>query len=100
MQLKAIFETQNSQEYKEIFNNLKEKYGIGKYKYLNPSIICEGEYTVEKRYARDVYRGKLKADIEITELELSMICDNGYSYFGGSSTIYKDRTFSVEIWTD
>lgn len=100
MQLKAIFETGNNPEYKEIFQNLKEKYGVGQYKNLRLADFCEGEYTKTGGYANAVYRGKLKEGVQLTELELSMICDNGYSHFGGSSVIGKDGTFSVTIYTD
>lgn len=100
MKLKDIFETGSNPEYNEIFQNLKEKYGKGKFKILNLSDFCEGDYERTSGYARATYRGKLKEDVQLTELELSMICDNGYSHFGGSSNIGKDKTFTVAIYTD
>jgi hypothetical protein len=101
MILKSITETHDDPQYEEIWNNLRERFGKGESKRLDLRDICEdGKYSVENRYATTVYRGKLKEGIDITELELSMICDNGYSYFGGSSVIHPDRTFTVEIWID
>lgn len=100
MQLKSVFETQNDQEYKDILKNLREKYGRGNYGALYVGDICEGSCSVENRYGTKVYSGKLKDGIDITPLELSMMCDNGFSYFGGSSSISEKRNFRVEIWID
>lgn len=101
MRLKDIFEVQESLEYKEIFNNLKEKYGKGEFRNLNIKDFCENEEcSRHSGYAKVTYTGKLKEYVELTELELSMICDNGYSHFGGSSFIDRDRGFSVTIYTD
>lgn len=45
-------------------------------------------------------RGQLKKGIEISELELSMLLDRGFSHFGGSSSISSDGKFTVTIYTD
>lgn len=106
MNLKCILELDDEKikEYNSIFENLKEKYGVGEYKNFIKNTDCENslfeEYRIESKYSRKIYTGKIKEGIELTELELSMICDNGFSYFGGSSIIRKDRTFRVEIFID
>jgi hypothetical protein len=46
------------------------------------------------------YSGRLKPGIEISEFELSMVLDSGFSYFGGSSTIMPGQRFDVTIYTD
>ena len=107
MNLKCILNVQNDnkclEEYRNIYNVLKEKYGEGEYKrfkkYGDDSNIFEN-YSVEHRYARNIHRGKIRDGIVLSELELSMICDDGFSHFGGSSTIYSDNTFKVEIEID
>ena len=98
MKLKGVFD--NQEGYDVILNNLRSKYGTGKWNSLNIKDFCDGDYTVQNRYATKVYRGKLKEDVEVTALELAIICDDGYSFFGGSSNIGRDKSFVVEIWID
>ena len=86
-------------EYRKIVADLKEKYGSGKFNSFNCNQIFD-EYEYQSKHARAVHKGKLKEGMTLTELEVSMICDNGFSHFGGSSTIYKDGTFQVDIYTD
>jgi hypothetical protein len=76
MRLKAIFETQENEEYKNILNGVREKFGEGERKYLSVRAVSEEGYSIENRYGTNVYKGKLKEGVKITELELSMICDN------------------------
>jgi hypothetical protein len=78
---------------------LQEKYGKGEYKKFEDNELFEN-YKFKSKYAENVHTGKIKEGIELTELELSMICDGGFSHFGGSSSIYGDRTFTVTIYTD
>jgi hypothetical protein len=108
MNLKCIFDVKKDEklqaEYKGIYAKLKEKYGKGKYKNF-PIYSSEEEplfegYRYESKYGENIHTGKIKEGIELTELELSMICDDGFSHFGGSSAIYLDRTFKVVIYTD
>lgn len=101
MKLLSILETGDNPEYREIFQNLIKKYGRGQHSSLNIADFCEnGYYEKEHGYAKHIYRGVLKKDVELTELELSMICDGGYSHFGGSSSIRQDRVFTVVIYID
>jgi hypothetical protein len=106
MRLKSVFEIENNPdlhaEYQEVYSNLKKKYlktdehGISFF----PLREMFEDYQINPSYAQTTYTGRIKDGIELTELELSMICDNGFSHFGGSSTIHPDRTFVVEIYTD
>lgn len=104
MQLKCIFDVEKSEEittrYREIYANLKEKYGCGEHKSFDKYSGLFEDYKSRSQYARMIHTGKVKEGIELTELELSMVCDDGYSHFGGSSCIQSDRTFKVEICTD
>lgn len=96
MKLLDVFESSKTTEYADTFKALKEKYG----EHLKLADFCEGgTYDRKSGYAQVTYRGTLKEDVELTELELSMICDNGYGHFGGSSSIYK-RDFTVVIYVD
>ena len=101
MKLQAIGELSESAkiEYRKIVADLKVFYGSGKFNSFNRNQIFD-EYEYQSKYSRAVHKGKLKEGMTLTELEVSMICDNGFSHFGGSSTIYKDGTFQVDIYTD
>lgn len=46
------------------------------------------------------YNGQLKPGVSISEFELSMVLDNGFSYFGGSCTILPDAQFNAIIYVD
>ena len=100
MILKDIFESSKTTEYEEVLKNLREKYGKGEFKSLYLADFCDGDYSRVSGYAKVTYSGKLKDDVELTALELSMICDDGYSHFGGRSNIYDDKKFTVMIYTD
>lgn len=103
IRLKCIFDVEKNSElteqYSRIYAALKEKYGKGEHKAIPKDDLFEN-YDCKHSYARTTYTGKIKEGIELTELELSMICDSGYSHFGGSSAINSDMTFRVEIFTD
>ena len=86
------------EEYKNIFSQLKEKLGNEDIRIYREKLLSRCDWTPS--YARATYTGKIKEGIELTELELSMICDNGFSHFGGNSVINPDRTFKVIIYKD
>lgn len=101
MELKTIFAVEKDElllsSYSDTYRGLKKyrnEYGSFKRGELFDEIFSSSGY------ARKTYRGKIKDNIELTELELSMICDSGYSHFGGSSKINTNKTFSVTIYTD
>lgn len=108
MNLKCIWDAEKDEsllkEYREIYKNLKEKYGVGQYKNFHKHDSCEcsifENYEVKNGYAHCIHTGKIKDGIELNELELSMICDGGFSHFGGYSIINSDSTFQVKIYTD
>ena len=96
----AVEKNENlSAEYEKIQDDLKDKYGTGEFNSFRKDELFE-DYKDVSSYARRTHTGKIKDGMELTELEVSMICDGGYSHFGGSSTIYSDKTFKVEIYTD
>jgi len=104
MNLKCIFEVEKDKEleerYRNIYASLKSRMPtVGEYNQFEKSAIFE-DYSNKSSYARNTHTGKIKAGIEIDELELSMICDDGFSHFGGSSSIDKDGNFTVVIYTD
>ena len=104
MGLKCIYDVEKNSElladYKRIYSELKEKYGKGEFKRFDKYNELFENYKDVSTYARRTHTGKIKDGIELTELELSMICDNGFSHFGGSSNINSDKTFTVVIYTD
>ncbi len=58
------------------------------------------EFTPSLGITMNQYNGKLKPGVEISELELSMVLDSGFSYFGGSCTILPGGKFSATIYID
>jgi hypothetical protein len=95
MILKDIFAVEKDEalnrEYEEIYVKMKERF-----KENNPI----SDYTYKPGYAQTTYTGKLKDGVEISELELSMYLDSGFSHFGGSSSISNNGSFKVVIYTD
>jgi hypothetical protein len=90
--------------YQEAWEGLKAKltergYINEKQKY--PSIHnCADDLTHKSGYAHCQYNGKLKPDLEdLTDLQVAMLCDGGYSWFGGNCEKYGLR-FSVKVYTD
>jgi len=57
-------------------------------------------YSISHGHAQKSYFGNLIPGVEITEFELAMLFDGGYSWFGGQSTINSDGSFSVTIYID
>jgi hypothetical protein len=100
--LKDIWEVEKDanlhKEYREIYENLIKKHNV-KHGYDLRKLLIEN-HNNNSSYARNTHTGRIKDGVELTELELSMVCDNGFSHFGGSSTIRTDRTFTVVIYTD
>lgn len=68
-------------------------------KYISIDAITE-TYTTTRGYGCKTVVGKLKEGIDINELELSMLVDNGFWYFGGTSIIYPDKSFCVTVYID
>ncbi len=86
-------------EINKIFKSLTEKY-----KRLDNGSFVKNDifdyYDINHEYGQNVHNGKIKENITLSELELSLICDGGFRFFGGISEINKDKTFKVIIWID
>lgn len=99
MYLTAIVSLSDQQRvnYSKIWNSLKDK-GCTRDLFNN--------YTMRTGYAHKLHRGKVSLKLmELlgrmpTELELSMLCDSGYSHFGGYSNMDASGNFVVKIYTD
>ena len=100
--LKDIFQVEKTpelkEEYDKIYKSLKDRLPAGKYGGFAIDKIFD-DYRDVSSYARRTKTGKIKDGITLSELELSMVCDGGYSHFGGSSSI-NGRSFKVVIYTD
>ena len=109
MNLQCIFTVEGNEEleaeYQAIYGKLKEEYqieqvvGIARFDGFDYDRIFKTK-RISHGYAQNTHSGTLNEGIELTELELSMIVDNGYSYFGGSSIIGEGGLFKVIIYTD
>ena len=108
MNLRCIWDIENDEnlllKYREILKNLKDRYGTGDsknfHKYDSQENSLFEDYKCTPGYAHCIHTGKIKEGINLNELELSMICDDGFSYFGGYSNISSNGTFTVKIYTD
>lgn len=100
MKLKDIMEVSQNEkllaEYTKIRDDLVKRFGVNLYS-LRGHLR---RYRQVSSYAKNTHTGKLKDGVELSELELSMVCDSGFSHFGGSSFIGSDGTFTVVIYTD
>lgn len=95
---------ETEKRYKDAWNDLKSKLkerGYVDEVHKNPSIYrCSDDVEAKHGYAHCLYTGTLKPDLEdLTDLQTAMLCDGGYSWFGGSCS--KDKLkFSVRVHTD
>ena len=100
MILSNIFQVMDNEQlgesYTEIWEGLKKKYGKGEPTDIYKDDLLE-TWRCKPSYSRCTYEGVIKEGVTLSELELSMILDSGFSHFGGSSTIYSDRSFKVVI---
>lgn len=89
---------ESEKKYQEIWENLKVKLKERGYR----SNIYDSAEKIHNRkgYAQEVYEGNLKSDLnDLTALEVAMLCDGGYSWYGGSC--FKDGLkFNVKVYTD
>lgn len=100
MRLDSIWDTEKGvNDYPKVKESLLKRFGVKSMYDIRLNNFCE-DYSKDSGYGTHVYYGKLKDDVKVSELELAMICDNGYSFFGGSSVIDADKKFKVEIWFD
>lgn len=62
MQLMCIFDVQKdpglTKKYENILRTLREKYGQGDSKSLDPRVVCE-KYRFGNQYAKEVHTGRL-----------------------------------------
>lgn len=73
---------------------------LEKYKDISIYNIAEDVQT-QNSLSRKIYTGKLLKEYEyLSELELALICHRTFYHFGGSSYIYQNKRFSVEINVD
>jgi hypothetical protein len=99
MNLQPITELdpQTHEEHAEMWDAIKTTYGDE-----NGNVDADelfGLYLCEKFSTTEVHTGIIPDGMELTELELAMICDNGFTN-GGKSHIYPDNGFRVEIYTE
>lgn len=100
IRLDSIWDTEKgNNDYPAVKEALIERFEVEKMYDLKLADICESQ-NKHSGYGTHTYTGVLKEDIEVSELELAIICDSGYSFFGGSSKIDSSRNFKVEIWFD
>lgn len=104
MKLLNIFEVEKNigflAEYEAAYSRLKKEYGKGEYLSFDLRNDLFDNYKYKSGYVKATHTGRIKEGIELNELELSMVCDGGFSHFGEDSTINQDRTFRVVIYTD
>jgi hypothetical protein len=99
MRLDSIFATNDGKNnYPATKEALMKRFGVDDIRELRLSDLCE-DWACHHGYGTNTYTGILKEGVSVSELELAMICDHGYSFFGGNSTI-SGRNFKVEIWFD
>lgn len=100
IRLQSIWDTEaGKNDYPAVKKNLLSRFNVESISEINRMAVCE-ECDCHNGYGISTYTGKLKDGVEVSELELAFIIDNGYSFFGGSSQINSNRTFKVEIWFD
>ncbi len=97
MKLAGVFD--NQEGYSDVKENLKDFFKVSSLYDIDRNDVFE-EIKSIPGYAHCMYHGQLKQGVRLTELEVAMICDSGYSFFGGYSHIYDDGTFAVKIYTD
>lgn len=97
MNLISVFGNQKG--YAEVRESLEARFKVKSLYEIDRKTLFD-EFESIPGYAHCMYHGKIKEGVELTELELAMICDRGHSFFGGYSHIYKNRTFAVKIYTD
>ena len=81
------------EQYNETWETLKTKV-------IPLRIHTAASVTVQRGYAQTKYSGTLKPEYEgLTALEIAMLCDTGFSWFGGSSSKTGNH-FNVTIYID
>uniref|UniRef100_A0A6H2A4G1 Uncharacterized protein n=1 Tax=viral metagenome TaxID=1070528 RepID=A0A6H2A4G1_9ZZZZ len=95
---------QTAIEYKNIWDDLKAKLKERGYITDNEEILsiytCADDVIRKSGYAECQYSGKLKPDLEdLTALQVAMLCDGGYSWFGGNCS-KSGCNFNVKVYTD
>ena len=100
VRLQSIWDTEaGKNDYPAIKKALLSRFEVDSISQIPNMSVCE-TLNCNNGYGTNTYTGKLKEGVEVSEIELAMIIDRGYSFFGGSSQINQDRTFKVEIWFD
>jgi hypothetical protein len=99
MRLDSIFATNDGKNnYPAVKEQILKRFGVDNIRELRLGDLCE-DWAFHHGYGTNTYTGKLKDSVTVSELEIAMICDHGYSFFGGSSSI-SGKNFKVEIWFD
>ncbi len=102
MELRCIFDVERNKElkdkYEKICDDLRKRFHAKSFYDVRKQVF--EEHHDMPSYARNTHTGKIKDGVKLSELEVAMICDGGYSHFGGSSVIGTDGTFRVVIYTD
>ena len=98
MYLKSITSLSKDEvaEYTAIYKRLEEKFG--KPSSWRDTIFSELHHT--QTPGTHKYTGIVKPFIPITELELAMVLDRGFSNFGGVVSLSPSGHFQVSIYFD
>lgn len=102
VKLDSIWETEKgNNRYKEVKEELLKRYNMNTISALRSDFYKTNGYESGKRYGTNTYHGEITVEKykDLTELELAMILDCGYSFFGGHSRIVNNK-FNIEIWID
>ena len=91
-------QTDQKNRYDNILAKLKEQFSDGRGGIDKNKVFHKHE--TRTRYGRREHTGILADGIELDALQVSMVCEDGYSHFGGSSFVADDGFFSVTINTD
>lgn len=90
-----------SERLTKVVKRIRDKY----FEQFNVEYLYELKYEMfenlksKSGYAHCLYEGDITEGIDLTEEEMAIICDGGFSYFGGYSNI-NGRHFNVKIYTD
>ncbi|GLO66213.1 hypothetical protein [Oceanobacillus kimchii] len=85
-----VYEDANQNEYEARYKFLKEK---------NVYIYSE---SVQTNYGRKTYSGVVIDDggLELSTLDIGLICDSGNLCFGGTGNFDGKRNFNFTVYTD
>ncbi len=86
--------------YDGILAKLKQDFSDGRGGIDKRKVFRSNTWRTVTRYGRREHNGMLADGVELDALQVSMICENGYGHFGGSSFVADDGFFNVTIYTN